>query len=54
MLDEISMINQKDFEQLEIACRVGREDPRIFGGLQVIAAGDFHQLKPVPNDMFIE
>ena len=29
-----------------------RQNPGIFGSLQIVAAGDFRQLKPVPNSLY--
>jgi len=52
VIDEISMLSLKTFEQLELVCRTGRNNTQLFGGLQVIAAGDFWQLPPVPNHMY--
>lgn len=55
VIDEISMLSLKDFRQLELVCRIGRQkEEMFFGGLQVIASGDFFQLAPVPNLMYRE
>jgi hypothetical protein len=47
ILDEISMIDPALFERLEELGRLLRENQAAFGGLQVIACGDFAQLPPV-------
>lgn len=46
-IDEISMISCKLFNCIEAVCRTVRKSPRIFGGLQLVAAGDFFQLPPI-------
>ena len=47
ILDEISMILPDYFEKLSVVTQVARQDNSPFGGLQVIAVGDFFQLPPV-------
>jgi DNA-binding TFAR19-related protein (PDSD5 family) len=49
IIDEISMVSNIVFSQLEYICRKLRGNDFAFGGLQVIVCGDFRQLKPVPN-----
>lgn len=51
IIDEISMISAKTFNQLEILCRNVRNNNEYFGGMQVILAGDFYQLPPVANEL---
>ncbi|XP_061167824.1 uncharacterized protein LOC133176769 [Saccostrea echinata] len=51
VIDEISMISAKTFNQLEMLCRNIRNNDRYFGGMQVILAGDFYQLPPVANEI---
>ena len=48
ILDEISMISSRTFDQLEYVTRLIRNPQKIFGGLQVILAGSFKQLPPIP------
>ena len=54
MIDEVSMMSAKDFEQLELVCRTIKNPNEIFGGMQVLASGDFYQLAPVPNQYMNE
>ena len=49
IIDEIGMLSRKTFDQCEYVCRKVRRRELAFGGLQVIVAGDFRQLPPVPN-----
>lgn len=44
---EISMLDGRFFDKLEAVARRIRGDERCFGGVQVIACGDFFQLPPV-------
>jgi hypothetical protein len=49
VIDEIGMMSRRIFEQLNyVLCKV-KQTNVIFGGLQVITAGSFKQLPPVPN-----
>lgn len=41
------MIDPKLFEKLEAIARMIRKSPKPFGGIQIIATGDFFQLPPV-------
>ena len=47
VLDEVGMLDALLFDKLEWLARQLRRDGRPFGGLQLIAAGDFLQLPPV-------
>jgi ATP-dependent exoDNAse (exonuclease V) alpha subunit len=49
IIDEISMLDAKRFDLIELVCRTIRKKPTPFGGLQVILCGDFFQLPPVPT-----
>ena len=49
IIDEISMLSSKLFDQIEYLCRKILNSNIIFGGMQVIAVGDFIQLPPVPD-----
>ncbi|XP_069114583.1 uncharacterized protein [Argopecten irradians] len=52
VIDEIGMMSKTVLEMLELVCRYVRGNTSVFGGLQVIATGDFKQLPPVPNRRF--
>jgi ATP-dependent DNA helicase PIF1 len=47
IIDEISMLRPDTFDKLEQIARTIRRSSRPFGGIQVIACGDFYQLPPV-------
>lgn len=49
-IDEISMISSKVFDLLNQVFQGVRENEKVFGGIQVIAIGDFFQLPPVSQD----
>ena len=53
IIDECSMLSKKVFDSLNEVCKL--KNPNIpFGGLQLILAGDFTQLPPVPNQLYGE
>jgi len=48
IIDEISMMNTELFEKLDqIGCQLRMNTSKLFGGIQVILAGDFLQLPPI-------
>ena len=47
IIDEISMMSAELFEKLDIIGQEIRKDSRHFGGIVVVASGDFYQLPPV-------
>ena len=47
IIDEISMLNADIFDLLSKMGSAMRNDPRPFGGIQIILTGDFFQLPPV-------
>jgi ATP-dependent DNA helicase PIF1 len=47
VIDETSMLHYHFFDSLEYAARKIRGNPFPFGGIQIIAVGDFNQLQPV-------
>jgi ATP-dependent DNA helicase PIF1 len=50
IIDEISTISAKVFDQLEFVCRCLRQNNKLFGDIQIIVSGDFGQLPPVANE----
>lgn len=50
VIDEISMLNQYLFEVIDYLCKKIRKCTLPFGGIQIIASGDFYQLPPVCKD----
>ena len=50
VIDEVSMLTPDLFDTLEYCARTIRGAAASFGGLQVIACGDFLQLPPVDRD----
>jgi len=49
VVDEVSMLSLKLFETLNSIGKIIRNDPRPFGGIQLVFSGDFYQLPPVGN-----
>lgn len=47
IIDEISMVDGEFFDKLEYIARNSRKSQRPFGGIQIIATGDFFQLPPI-------
>lgn len=47
VIDEISMVRADLLDTVDQALRISRDDPRPFGGVQVVLVGDFLQLPPV-------
>ena len=52
VITEISMMSRSCFEQIEYVCRQIKDKTSVFGGIQVIAEGDFFQLPPVPSKRY--
>lgn len=50
LIDEISMMNAELFSKISEVFSIIRKDARPFGGVQVIAVGDFYQLPPVSGN----
>lgn len=50
VIDEISMLHDYRLDMVDKVARVVRQDPRPFGGIQVIMCGDFFQLPPINRD----
>lgn len=49
IIDEISMIDSDLLTYISEYLSIIKDDPRVFGGVQVIACGDFCQLPPIGN-----
>ena len=49
IIDEISMIPSHIYDQVNFICQTVRDSVLPMGGIQVIAIGDFYQLRPVAN-----
>jgi len=47
VIDEISMVRADLLDNIDYALRLNREDPRPFGGVQMVFFGDLYQLPPV-------
>ncbi len=52
IIDEISMIDSEFFDKVEAIAKFARYSNKPFGGIQVIATGDFYQLPPVKGDKY--
>jgi hypothetical protein len=50
IVDEVSMMSQTQFENLNKLCQDIRENPVDFGGMYIILIGDPMQLPPIPHD----
>ncbi len=51
IIDEVSMVRADLMQGIDLALRMTRKQPgKPFGGLQIIAMGDLHQLPPVIRD----
>ena len=54
IIDEISMISWELWTLLDMIGKQIRKNEKPFGGIKVIAVGDFYQLPPVKGTMLIE
>lgn len=50
IVDEVSMLSQRQLENLNRGLQEVRENPREYGGIYMIMMGDPFQLPPVPHD----
>jgi len=54
VIDEISMMSKGLFELLDAIAKKLRKTNKVFGGIQIICSGDFHQLPPVEDEFCFE
>jgi ATP-dependent DNA helicase PIF1 len=54
VIDEISMMSKSLFELLDTIAKKLRKTQKVFGGIQLICCGDFHQLPPVEDEFCFE
>ncbi|MEK7065079.1 MAG: PIF1 family DEAD/DEAH box helicase [Patescibacteria group bacterium] len=47
IIDEVSMLSPNTLVMVDTVCRAIKQNPKPFGGLQVIFVGDFFQLPPI-------
>ncbi|MEY3050608.1 MAG: hypothetical protein RLY31_393 [Bacteroidota bacterium] len=47
VIDEVSMLRADVMDAVDVSLRLHREDPRPFGGVQMVFVGDLFQLPPV-------
>ncbi len=50
IIDEISMMDDELFEIINKLLKTIKKNDKVFGGIQLILVGDFHQLPPITND----
>lgn len=50
IIDEISMVSAQLLENIDKLAKIARENEEPFGGLKVVAVGDFYQLPPVKGE----
>lgn len=54
IIDEMSMLSKKNFEQINKICQNVRNNTAPFGGIQVISGGSFKQLAPIANARYLD
>ena len=47
IVDEISFATQQDISKIESNCRLLKDSPLLYGGIDVVFCGDLRQLEPV-------
>ncbi len=50
VIDEISMVSAQLFDNLDTLAKTARQSTEPFGGMRIIAVGDFYQLPPVKGE----
>lgn len=51
IIDEISMLGSSILDKIEVIAKYDRSDDRPWGGIQVVAVGDFNQLPPIDDTL---
>ena len=51
VIDEVSMLSLRTFEIIHFVAQGGRKSKQPFGGVQIVARGDFKQLPPVSSSI---
>ncbi len=51
IIDEVSMLEDKQFDTLDLICRQFRLNDQPFGGMQIVLSGDFFQLPPIVKNI---
>ena len=52
IIDEISMMSAELFDKISNIAKIIKKSDRPFGGIQIIASGDFCQLKPIGSSNY--
>lgn len=50
IIDEISMVSAQLFENIDRLAKLARRSDKPFGGMKVVAVGDFYQLPPINGE----
>ncbi len=50
VIDEVSMLDGKLLDMVDVICRTIRQSTEGFGGMQVVCVGDFFQLPPITRN----
>lgn len=50
IIDEVSMLSGMALDMANVICKLARQSDKPFGGIRLIAVGDFYQLPPVQED----
>ena len=51
--DEISMVSNNMLKYINFRLQEIKSNSQLFGGINIIAVGDFYQLKPVKGQIYI-
>ena len=50
IIDEISMVSAQLLENIDQLARIARRSDKPFGGMRIVAVGDFYQLQPIKGE----